>query len=193
MRTGIIYSARNKINGKRYIGATIQPLERRQSRHFYNAFTSKDNHIFAKVVRKYGWDNFEWEVLYKDIPREKLDLAEMCAIYMYDSFDNGYNYAIYGTGTRGRPAHNKGQKGVNSPITGIKRSRETKEKISAGKGSKPFNVYKKDGSFVGVWKTCRSCARDLGVDSSALSKCLRRYGSFKSLKGYTFKYVREVK
>ena len=92
MRTGIIYKYTNKINGKSYIGQTIQPLEKRHKRHLYDSKT--DNLYFHRALQKYGSNNFELTILEENISSDQLDEKEKYWIKYYDTFylnDNGYN------------------------------------------------------------------------------------------------------
>ena len=85
---GIIYCYRNKINGKRYIGQTINPQQRK------SAHISDSTHIdtkFYRAVRKYGWDNFEYEILAESEDRNVLDKLEVDFIKSFNSIENGYN------------------------------------------------------------------------------------------------------
>ena len=66
MKTGIIYKATNRINGKSYIGQTTRSLNARKKEHFrlsYNPKQEQYNHLFHRAIRKYGMDNFEWKLL----------------------------------------------------------------------------------------------------------------------------------
>ena len=85
---GIIYCYKNKINGKRYIGQTINPQQRK------SAHISDSTHIdtkFYRAVRKYGWDNFEYEILAESEDRNELDKLEVDFIKSFNSIENGYN------------------------------------------------------------------------------------------------------
>ena len=85
---GIIYSYKNKTNGKRYIGQTINPQQRK------SAHISDSTHIdtkFYRAVRKYGWDNFEYEILAESEDRNELDKLEVDFIKSFNSIENGYN------------------------------------------------------------------------------------------------------
>lgn len=57
----IIYKITNKVNGKFYIGKTSKSAEERFRRHFYNHKTQ--NTYLYKSMRKYGFENFEIEML----------------------------------------------------------------------------------------------------------------------------------
>ena len=96
---GLIYLATNQINGKVYVGQTINSLKRRQSNHKQGAFVKQDHYYFHKALRKYGFDNFVWEILEEfDI---ELDIHLFCllneaerkyiALYNSNNPQNGYN------------------------------------------------------------------------------------------------------
>lgn len=78
-----IYSIRNKINGKRYIGLTRD-------------ITS----ILQRAFNKYGEDNFEFSVLETlDCDFDFIVFKEIVFIQKYDSCINGYNITHGGEGT----------------------------------------------------------------------------------------------
>ena len=95
----IIYKATNKIDGKCYIGQTIKGLKRRKQEHS----NAKDGCYFHNAIHKYGFDNFEWEVIEECDSKEELDEMEFHYIKQYDSFKpNGYNLTLGGNkGTYG--------------------------------------------------------------------------------------------
>lgn len=62
--TFIVYTATNRINGKRYIGATRLGVAARRIQHFKDAQRkTRDCPRFYDAIRKYGQDGFEWTVL----------------------------------------------------------------------------------------------------------------------------------
>lgn len=82
-----IYKFENLINHKIYIGQSTQ-LEERYKQH-----KSKSNTVdkrFYDAVRKYGWDNFSYEILEYCQP-EELNDREVYYVSYYDSYNNGYN------------------------------------------------------------------------------------------------------
>lgn len=93
---GIIYSALNKINNKRYIGKTIQKLEERKRKH-YNSW---DCPYFHNALRKYKEDNWIWTVIDKSDNNYELELKEKFWIAFYDTHnkENGYNLTDGGDG-----------------------------------------------------------------------------------------------
>ena len=58
--------------------------------------------------------------------------------------------------------------------------------LAKDKFRKPFKVYLGDKE-VGEWTLLRECARDLKLDHSAISKCLK--DKMNTHKGYKFKYI----
>jgi len=115
-----IYVVSNIINGKRYIGFTSNELKKRKYQHKQKS-ESNSPFAFHKAIRKYGWDNFEWEVIYESWDHEHcLTVMEPHFISEYNSFgENGYNM------------DNGGKKGM----LGLKRkplTEEQKKNISIG-------------------------------------------------------------
>jgi len=87
-----IYKITNLINNNAYIGLSIN-IENRWKSHRERAFDS-DNKEYDKVLyqafRKYGLENFKWEVLEECKP-EELKEKEIYWINYYNTFKKGYN------------------------------------------------------------------------------------------------------
>ena len=84
-----VYQHKNKINGKVYIGITSRdPIERwgnegrnyQSSPHFYSA------------IQKYGWDNFEHNILFENLTKEQAREKERELIREFNSMDRQYGY-----------------------------------------------------------------------------------------------------
>lgn len=106
IKIGVIYKYTSP-SGKIYIGQTINERSRK-SKHKND--TSKTNTYFGKAIRKYGWENFKYEVIIKFNPtadREKLkrvlDKLEKRYINLFKSNDpnSGYNLNEGGNGNLG--------------------------------------------------------------------------------------------
>lgn len=93
-----IYKFTNKTNGKTYIGQTNN-IEKRKRSHKSEAFNMKSNGYkipFHAAIRKYGWDNFDFEILEElddSFGRDYLNEREIFFIAHYKSLigQNGYN------------------------------------------------------------------------------------------------------
>ena len=86
-------------NGKKYVGLTTQPLDKRLYDHCNSSFNKKDkgfNNKKARAIRKYM--TFEVSVLYQG---DDLNKKEIEFINEFDSFNNGYNSTMGGEGSLG--------------------------------------------------------------------------------------------
>lgn len=110
---GYIYKFENTINGKCYIGQTLDTT-RRYKRHVADAKKVKNK--FYNAVRKYGVDSFTFDVLFTVLDANDLNELEQKFIIEYDSFANGYN-----SNTGGKSAF------------GFRHSEETRKKLSEQK------------------------------------------------------------
>ena len=96
-----IYKYQNLINNKIYIGQTID-IKQRIREHRYEAFNyNRDNCIFHKALRKYGEDNFSFEIL-EECSKKELNEKEKYWINYYNSeIPNGYNMTSGGYNSQG--------------------------------------------------------------------------------------------
>lgn len=106
-----IYCFKNKLNGKRYVGQSVQ-LEQRYSQHIrgcLNPNTSMYNGKFYRALRKYGIDNFEYTILAQseNFSKEELNELEIYFIEKYNCFYEGYNMNLGGNYTSSEKKLNK--------------------------------------------------------------------------------------
>ena len=117
----LIYKVTNIINNKKYIGYTSKELKKRKFQHKEYALKRNSPFAFHQAIRKHGWENFKWEVIYESRDTEHcLTVMEPFFINEYDTFgENGYNM----------------DKGGRKGMLGLKRkplTEEQKENISIG-------------------------------------------------------------
>lgn len=105
---GSIYILLNMINQKVYVGQTVQDINKRLYRHKSNAKLGYTEPIY-NAIRKYGWDNFNWYIIYqteevnnRDNIVEELNDKETYYISYFNSTDKKYGYNIL-SGGAGRP------------------------------------------------------------------------------------------
>lgn len=129
---GFIYIAKNKDNGKIYVGQTISTIHNRIQSHVRN----NNGCIFGHALRKYGIQGFEVQCIkYK---REELNKYEKIYIELLNSMHpSGYN--LTHGGDRGwilsdlsKERMSRSTSGENNPNYGKKNSEETRKKISKG-------------------------------------------------------------
>lgn len=87
MKKKYIYQIRNKINGKCYIGQSVNPQKRFLE---HTRKSSNSNLKITRSVQKYGRENFELNILYYG---EDYNEKERYYIQFFDSIKNGYNIA----------------------------------------------------------------------------------------------------
>lgn len=90
----IIYALKNTINDKVYVGQTWRSLIKRFSENYRHS-----PHI-NNAIKKYGRDNFYYEVLTFCSTQQLADYWEKFFISFYDSIENGYN--LREGGSRGK-------------------------------------------------------------------------------------------
>ena len=177
---GIIYKSTCLINGKSYIGQTTHTLHYRRNGHATDARrTVPSTCIFIKAIRKYGIENFQWEILMECESREHLDSMEdeMIKIHHTHKSEGGYNIRGANKGKSGfksdfRHTEEHKQKmrermlGDKNPMknhevsesvkktnTGRKMSDETRKKMSeSGKGRIFTEEHRRNLSLAGIGK-----------------------------------------
>ena len=152
MKEYCLYVHTNKINNKVYIGITNN-IERRWRNKGIEYKPKKENtRPFWNAICKYGWDNFEHEVIQDNLTFEEACELEKYYIKLSQSTNRmcGYNVAIGGNGGKIYETHPKGMeckhhtdewkikhsedmKGENNPFYGKTWTKETHPKGMKGK------------------------------------------------------------
>lgn len=105
-----VYKHTNKTNGKVYIGITSLKPEKRWSVGY------RDCRAFQNALDKYGWDNFDHEVLATGLTKEEACEMEIRLIAEYKSTDDKYGYNI--------------SSGGDAPTLGLHMPEESKKILS---------------------------------------------------------------
>ena len=84
-----VYQHKNKINNKIYIGITSRKPEERWGS---NGNNYKSSTYFYAAIQKYGWDNFEHNILYTNLTKEEACLKEQELIKYFNSMNREYGY-----------------------------------------------------------------------------------------------------
>ena len=69
----IIYKHTNLINGKVYIGQTSSTIEYRSGT---NGYKYRNQPKFYNAILKYGWINFDHQVIEKELTKEEANIRE---------------------------------------------------------------------------------------------------------------------
>ena len=133
---GVIYIITNKLNGKQYVGQTIQDLKKRLARH-----RNDDRPGISQAIKKYGWENFSVEVIEEYENRDKLNEREIFWIAKLNTkTPNGYNLTTGGKGGGEHIVTEEMRRKLSESHLGHTVTEETRKRISAtckAKGIKP--------------------------------------------------------
>lgn len=97
MKTGLIYKLTSKTTNKIYIGQTIN-LRNRIRKHKHDKFENPKRNSLQYDLNRYGFDDFDLEIIEDNIPQTKLHEREKYWIKKLNTIKNGYNIAIGGQG-----------------------------------------------------------------------------------------------
>lgn len=135
-------------SGKKYVGQTRTSLKKRWRNGEGYLYKYKDSDeykqpAFARAILKYGWDNFEHEVIASNLTKEDADNFEKLLIEKLDTMNPKCGYNCVGGGNSGnfseetRRKISEANKGEKHHMYGKHHSEETKMKIGeAHKGLK---------------------------------------------------------
>ena len=197
-------------SGKVYIGVTSRKPEVRWG----NGRNYSENEYFTRAIKKYGWENFEHEILETGLSKEDAEQKEIELIAMYKSNQREFGYNIENGGSLGNKHSEytklkisealKGEKnprygkkfpnqmmksrGIMSEEERKKRSLSHKNQIPVNK--KAVNQYDINGVFIETYESLSDASLKTGVDCANISRCLK--GDRKSAGGYLWKENTEV-
>ena len=169
-----IYKITNKVNGKCYIGQSIDIIKRWKTEYkWYHV----NKHLLA-AFNKYGLENFNFEIIEECEP-SLLNEREQFWIGIYNSFDRnfGYNKTLGGAGTPGRT---------------FVMSEETKNKIRLANTGHKFtseqldefrNIIRDNQIVIYCYETNKyytsigNAARELNICKEAIRHVIMKQGS----------------
>jgi group I intron endonuclease len=198
MKTAIVYKYTSP-SGKVYIGQTINELARRAKHKRESTYR---NTKFYTAIRKYGFDNFQYEILYSEVLNDNnkeyilnlLNDKEEYYITLYNSVEKGYNilpknkvspmnYISWTDEQRktisDRMKGNNYAKGRISERKGVKGSTKGRPLI-------PINQFSIDDKFIKSWESAKQIELELNILAVSITKCCK--GVYKTAGNYKWKY-----
>ena len=177
-------------NGKMYVGITsLSPNLRWRNGQGYS------QQYFAKAIKKYGWENFQHEILLSDLTQQQAECAERIFIGYWDltNHNKGYNIDNGGNSigshseiTRSKISNAKS--GANHHFYGKHLSIQHKRKLQDNSHKKMVVALDKESNKVMfVCKSIRDAERWSGVAHESISACCK--GKLKTSGGYKWKYL----
>ena len=161
---GIIYCYTNLINGKKYIGQTLNPAQRYKS-HKSVAFNPNDpeyDSIIHRAFRKYGYENFKYEVLDEAETVEELNGLEIYYIAHYNTqIPNGYNVEPGGRNAS-RPKSDETKEKLMQAHASLSEEEIITLRIAYKNHESPSKIFKERyegkmhyNSFLNIWSGAR--------------------------------------
>ena len=120
------------INNKKYIGITMQEVNKRWG----NGRCYGKSLFFNNAIKKYGWDNFEHEVVLRNLTKEEAEMFEIEMIKYYKTTNPEFGYNIsHGGGILSECTRSK----ISEALKGRVLPQETREKISRSQKGKKLS------------------------------------------------------
>lgn len=187
----LVYAHINKTNGKMYVGITSRSTQARWGK---NGAGYKESPKFWRAIQKYGWDNFEHEIIAEHLSEREAKNFEKILIkhgnLQNDQF--GYNMSAGGDGVIGVPVTDETREKMRRAYYnmseeskrkfrenrfGIKLSESHKNHIREavmGKGTKKVCQYSLEGEFIKEWDSLTEAANQEDIQLSDISSCCHR-------------------
>ena len=206
-----IYKIENLINGKIYIGQSVN-IQYRFANHKSESFNEKSNAYdtaLHRAIRKYGVENFAFDVV-EECQQDALQEREIYWIKYYNSFGNGYNMTSGGEGVpaidveRVRQLWDKGMS-IDDISAEINCNKHTAIRVlesypsynneesyrrgrinSIKKQCKPICQYDKDGNLIKKYNSVTEAANETHIRRNNISAAL--IGRQLSAGGYQWTY-----
>jgi len=213
---GIIYCIHNLSTGKKYIGQTVEKLQRRVLRHFRTINETK----ISRAVQKYSKYDFVYGIVEEVSNVNFLDDREKYWIQFYDTVNNGFNIKDGGKCSRGfkqskSSIEKRRQKLIGKPLsdrhkqkisiahkgkvlsketidkmisyrTGRKLTESCKGKISKSHSKNTYELKNSDGTILIIKNLAKFC-RENNLHQSYFTRILK--GERKSYKGWSIKIL----
>ena len=204
----IIYTFKNKINGKIYVGQTCRSFKERTGEHLRHSET-----VFDKALLKYGIENFEYAIIDTATTIDELNEKEIYWIKKLNSLKPfGYNLCLGGNNTLGynhredtkekmRLAKKGMFKGKENPFYGKKHNDETRRKMKEAwtesrkdelrqmtKTRKTHTVKVRNIDTGEVFDSIKAAGEKYNIEPTHITRVCK--GRRKSTGGFRWEYVK---
>lgn len=197
-----VYCHTNKINNKKYIGITMQKPSIRWGSQGQGYIKCPK---FWNAIQKYGWNNFEHEILFKNLSQKEASQKEAELIERYKTLDDNFGYNMTSGGERHyhfteevKQKLREQKIGEKNPQYGTHRTEEEKEYLSNAMkeiGKNGGNHCKKVRCIETniIYYSCQEAARNTGTGKIKQATHIADVCNKKrnSCNGYTWEWIAE--
>ena len=196
-------------NGKRYIGITSRPPERRWGKNGIG-YRAHNQHFYSAIL-KYGWSNITHKIIVSGLSKEEACKTERFYVALYNTCNRefGYNKSTGGeapgTGVRktmseetrrkiseiqkGKKLDPETIKKIVEARKGYKHSAETKAKMSKA-AMIPILQIDLNGKPICKFDSILTAATKTNIAKQNICKCCK--GERKTAGGFVWKYYEEM-
>jgi group I intron endonuclease len=135
-KTFCVYAHTNKVNGKKYVGVTSQDPEKRWNDG--KGYTDRQPHMY-NAIQKWGWENFEHEILFSNLSVEEASRIEQSLIDEWQLQNREYGYNAQSGGLTSATLSDEIKEKISIALTGRQLTEEHRENISKAKKDKPLS------------------------------------------------------
>jgi hypothetical protein len=192
---GYIYLITNHINGKKYVGQTVNPIYHRWSKHIEEAYGgNKSNSLLHRAIIKYGASNFGINIL-EECADTELNEKEKNYIKQYNTYytyNKGYNMTWGGEGITKYGDDeilylwNQGYR--NCEIARLLGAKDTTISLRiqslVGNGaaqtrradSRKISIIQYDlqGNYIKDWESASIAEKELNLSQGSISRCCNK-------------------
>lgn len=185
-----IYRIRNILNGRVYVGSTIN-LKTRLRNHLAMLKAGRHSNSFlSRDFKKCGENSFIFEILeFIDDSGVLLMVEQKYLDELYDNCNNCYNMrktATTGDWSKGDLiSFSAKRKGIGNPMSGRKHSASTR-KLMSFLQKKKVGQYTLNGALIQTFSSIEDAAKHIGVCRQMIGMCCN--GVRKTSKGFIWRF-----
>lgn len=194
VRSWCVYKHTLKETGQVYIGQTNNIKNRWKPSAYKNCIK------FYNAIQKYGWDNFEHEILVDELTLEEANELETKFIIEYDSINNGFNLNTGGDNKlasqetkekmsktrKGIPKSEQHKQAISEALTGYKQTEEHKKRNRKAQHRKSVECIETGEKY----DSLAEAERQTGILGETISRQIR--GIQKTTQGLHWRFINDI-
>lgn len=187
--TYCVYIHTNKINGKRYVGQTINGNN--INKRWSNGLGYKTCTAFYRAIQKYGWDSFEHEIVASNLTKEEANNFEIILINKLNTNNQKFGYNISKGGNDTSYAHTlESRLKQSETMKKLYLNKEYIQKMRDCATKTPVCQFSEDGKFIASYISTKEAERQTGISSGGISNCA--IGNIPSSKGFIWIFPEDI-